>query len=101
MEVRGIVAEHDDVLMHWHVTVTHTGPLLGIAPTGRPLSIDGIDHFVIRQGKIVSGFVVFGQMQYARQIGLLPPDGSAGDKALMAAFNARTKVAERLKRRSA
>jgi len=101
MEVRGIVAEHDDVLMHWHVTVTHTGPLLGIAPTGTPLSIDGIDHFVIRQGKIVSGFVVFGQMQYARQIGLLPPDGSAGDKALMAAFNARTKVAERLKRRSA
>jgi hypothetical protein len=31
-------------------------------------------------------------MQHARQIGLLPPDGSRVDKALKAAFNGRTKL---------
>ena len=100
MEIRGLVADGDDVFMQWHLTGTHRGTLLGIAPTGKPLAVDGIDHFVLRDGKLVSNFVVFDQLQYARQIGMMPPQGSAGDKAMTAAFNARTKLAARLKRRS-
>jgi hypothetical protein len=53
---------------------------------------------VIRDGKVVSNFVVFDQMQYARQLGMMPPDGSGADKAMKTAFNARTKLVERLKR---
>jgi hypothetical protein len=53
---------------------------------------------VIRDGKIVSNFVVFDQMQYARQLGMMPPEGSPGDRAVKAAFNAKTKLAQRLKR---
>jgi hypothetical protein len=70
-----------------------------VAPTGKALAIDGIDHFVVRDGKIVSNFVVVDQLQYARQIGMMPPDGSAADKAMKSVFNARTKLAEKLKRR--
>ena len=43
----------DDVFVHWHLEGTHEGPLLGIEPTGKPLAIDGMDHFVIRDGKVV------------------------------------------------
>lgn len=99
IEVKTITEQGDDVFVHWHATGTHTGPLLGIAPTGRRIAIDGIDHFVIRDRKVVSNFVVFDQMQYARGIGMMPPDGSAADKALKGAFNAKTALAERLKRR--
>ena len=99
MEIRNLAASGDDVYVHWHLTGTHTGPLLGIAPTGRRLEVDGIDHFVMRDGKVVSNFVVFDQMQYARGIGMMPPDGSAGDKALKAAFNAKTALAGRLRRK--
>ena len=98
MEVVSIVEHGEDVFVHWHLTGKHTGLLLGIQPTGKPLAIDGMDHFVLRDGKSVSNFVIFDQMQYARQIGMMPPDGSAGDKALKSAFNARTKVAAKLKR---
>jgi steroid delta-isomerase-like uncharacterized protein len=98
MEVVTIAAQGDDVFVQWHLTGTHAGPLLGIAPTGKAISIDGMDHFVVRDGKVVSNFVVVDQMQYARQIGMMPPDGSAADRALKSAFNARTKLAERLKR---
>jgi hypothetical protein len=38
------------------------------------------------------------QLQYAREIGMMPPDGSAADRAMKAAFNARTRLARRLKR---
>ena len=97
LEIRSIVEQGEDVFVQWHLTGTHTGPLLGIEPTGKPLAIDGIDHFVVRDRKVVSNFVVFDQMQYARQIGMMPADGSPGDKAFKAAFNARTKLARRLR----
>lgn len=98
MEVITIAEQGEDVFVHWHLTGTHAGPILGIAPTGKPLAIDGMDHFVVRDGKVVSNFVVFDQMQYARQIGMLAQDGSAADKAMKTAFNARTRLARRLKR---
>ena len=43
--------------------------------------------------------VVFDQMKFARQVGLLPRDGSVADKAFMAAFNVKTKVAIAARRR--
>lgn len=98
MEVVSTATDGDDVFVHWHLTGTHTGLLLGIEPTGKALAVDGMDHFVVRDGKVVSNFVIFDQMQYARQIGMMPPDGSSADKALKSAFNLRTKVAERIRR---
>jgi steroid delta-isomerase-like uncharacterized protein len=98
MEIVGIVEQDEHAFVHWHLTGTHRGQLLGIEPTGRKLSIDGMDHFTIRDGVIVSNFVIFDQMQYARQIGMMPPDGSTADKSLKVAFNARTKLLARVRR---
>lgn len=98
IEVRSIVEQGDDVFVQWRLSGLHTGPIQGIEPTGKPIEVDGIDHFVVRDGKVVSNFVVFDQMQYARQLGLLPVEGSTGDKAFKAAFNAKTKVLESFKR---
>lgn len=98
MEPLALAEQGDDVFLHWHLTGTHSGAIQGIEPTGRQVAIDGMDHFVIRGGKIVSNFVVFDQMQYARQLGLMPPDGSSGDRAVKAAFNAKTKLSQRFKR---
>jgi|tagenome__1003787_1003787.scaffolds.fasta_scaffold19963254_1 steroid delta-isomerase-like uncharacterized protein len=96
MEIISLAEQGDDVFVHWHLEGTHQGPLLGIEGTGKAVSIDGMDHFVLREGRVISNFVVFDQMQYARQIGMMPPDASAGDRALKAAFNARTRLARRL-----
>lgn len=98
MEVTTITEQGDDVFVHWRLTGTHDGPLMGIEPTHKRIEVDGMDHFVFRDGDVVSNFVVFDQMQYARQLGMLPEDGTGADKALKGAFNARTKLAARLKR---
>jgi steroid delta-isomerase-like uncharacterized protein len=100
MRVVAVAEDGEDVFVHWHMTGTHTGgPFQGIEPTGRTVAIDGMDHFVIRDGTIATAFVVFDQMQFARQIGMLPPDGSRGDRATKAAFNAKTRLLARLRRR--
>jgi steroid delta-isomerase-like uncharacterized protein len=97
MEIVSLAEQGGDVFVQWRLTGTHEGTLLGIEATGKRLEIEGIDHFVLRDGKVVSNFVKVDQLDYARQLGMMPPDGSAADRAMKAAFNARTKLARRLK----
>jgi steroid delta-isomerase-like uncharacterized protein len=102
MRVVTIAETGEDVFVHWHLTGTQTGaPFEGIDPTGRRVAIDGMDHFVIRDGKVMTNFAVYDQMQFARQIGLLPPQDSRADRATKAAFNAKTRLLSRLRRRRA
>ena len=98
MQVLHVVADGEDVFVRWHLTGTHSGtPWAGLDPTGARITLDGIDHFVVRDGKIVSNFVVFDQMEVGRAMGLLPPDGSGPDRALKAAFNAKNRVAAKIR----
>ena len=95
MEKVSSVEEGETVFARWRMTATHTGGQFnGIDVTGKAVSLDGFDQITFRDGKMVSNFVVFDQMDVGRQLGLLPPDGSPPDRALKAAFNAKTKVAE-------
>ena len=99
IEVVNLAEQGDDVYVHWKLTGTHTGtPFQDIQATGRQLEIDGIDHFVVRDGVVASNFVVFDQMQFARAVGLVPQEGAPADRAMKAAFNARTKLMKRLRR---
>ena len=59
--------------------------MLGIAGTGRSIALDGIDHFVCGEATVITNTVVFDQMAFARQVGLLPADRSATDRALKGA----------------
>lgn len=100
MQVVALAESGEDVFVHWHMTGTHSGaPFEGIEPTGSAIALDGMDHFVMRDGTVATNFVVFDQMQFARQIGMLPADGSPGDRATKAAFNAKTRLLSRLRGR--
>ena len=100
MQVVEIVERDEHVFVHWHLTGTFSGePFQGIEPNGKEVALDGMDHFVLRDGQTVTNTVIFDQMQFARQIGLMPPDGSGADKAMKLAFNAKTKLQEQLQQR--
>jgi ketosteroid isomerase-like protein len=99
VEAISIGGSGDDVYACWRMTGRHVGPVLGVAGTNRPIAVDGVDHLVVRDGVIVSNFVIFDQMQFARQVGLLPADESIADRALKAAFNAKTKAADAVRKR--
>ena len=99
MEVRQVVEQGEHVFVRWTATGTHEGTFAGVGGTGKRVSVDGVDHFVIRDGKVVSNFVIYDQVQFATAIGLMPPTGSAADKAMKGAFNLRTRALGKLKRR--
>jgi predicted ester cyclase len=98
MDVVAIAGQGDDVFVHWHLTGTHSGPMFGVQPTGKPITVDGVDHLVLRDGKVASVYVATDGMEFARQFGMMPSDGSAADKALKATFNAKTRLVQTVRR---
>jgi predicted ester cyclase len=98
IRVVSLVEQGERVFVRWKATGTHAGgPFQGIGATGRRFDVDGIDDIVVRDGVVATNFVVFDQMQFARAVGVLPPDGSTPDRAMRAAFNAKTKLVDRVR----
>jgi predicted ester cyclase len=70
------VTQGDMVVAHCHVTGTHGGPHLGVAPTGKSVDFWGMTMARARDGKLVEGWNCFDFLSLYQQIGLLP--GLAG-----------------------
>lgn len=86
----------------WRLQGTFSGgPFQGIDPTGRAVDLRGIDVMAFVDGKLRHNTIYYDGLTFARQIGLLPSEGSGVDRALVSIFNATTTikktVAERLK----
>ena len=91
--VTRLVAGERSCAAEWRIEGTFEGaPYLGIEPTGKHIEIRGLDLFELEDGEIVSNTGYFDGASFARQIGMLPPDGSGADRAMKSAFNAVTKL---------
>jgi steroid delta-isomerase-like uncharacterized protein len=83
-------------VVQWRATGTFRGaPFQGIEPTGRRVDVRGCDCIDVVDGKITRSTAYYDGAAFARGLGLLPQTGSGGEKAMLAAFNAVTKVRSR------
>jgi steroid delta-isomerase-like uncharacterized protein len=99
MTVDRVVADDTSAVVQWHAAGTFTGgPFQGITPTGRRADIRGVDVMEITDG-LIKHTIYYDGATFARQIGLLPGLGSRADQALLAAFNAKTTLSQRARRR--
>ncbi len=88
------------VSVRWHVSGTFSGaPFLGIEPTSSRVDLHGMDLIQIEDGRVAGNNVYYDQLAFARQIGMLPAEGSFADRLLTAAFNLRTKARAALRER--
>jgi predicted ester cyclase len=98
-DLEQVVAEGETVFVAWRLTGRFSGaPFYGVAATGRPIDIRGVDRFTVREGKVTSVFAAYDSMNFAIQAGLLPAIGSPANRAMIHAINARTAVRRRLRR---
>jgi predicted ester cyclase len=93
MTVERVLAQDQDVLVQWRASGTFNGgPLMGIDPTGRRIELRGLDWLEV-DGELIARNTAFADgAALARGMGLLPPQGSAAEKAMFGAFNALTKA---------
>ena len=72
IQVDDILAEGDSVAVRITLKGTHTGRGLGVPPTAREVSIQGIIILRIVDGKIEEAWNSYDQLGLLRQIGALP-----------------------------
>jgi steroid delta-isomerase-like uncharacterized protein len=72
------VAEGDRVVGRWTVQGTHRGDLLGIPPTGRSVTVTGIQILRTAGGRIAERWVNFDALGMLRQIGAVSDPGQPG-----------------------
>jgi limonene-1,2-epoxide hydrolase len=73
-----VVAGETSAAVEWRMTGTFTGAQFqGVDPTGKPIDVRGLD---------------FDQMEFARQLGMMPPMDSGAERAMKSAFNTITKA---------
>ena len=99
LEITSTVAEGDQVAVHWRVTGTFDGEgkFEGLAPNGRPVVLEGVDLLTVADGKIVANYAYTNATEFGRQVGALPSRGSTQERAMAAAFNAKTAIEKRLR----
>jgi glyoxylase-like metal-dependent hydrolase (beta-lactamase superfamily II)/predicted ester cyclase len=97
-EVLDVLAEGERASVRWRATGTHAGPasFLGFAPTGARVDTEGVDVVWVRDGRIARIEAYTDGASIARQLGALPPSGSATEARMAGAFNLRAKLAQRL-----
>jgi predicted ester cyclase len=93
MTVERVLAQDANVLVQWRAAGTFTGSaLMGIEATGRRIDLRGLDWLEV-EGELITRNTAFADgAALARGMGLLPPQGSAAEKAMFGAFNAFTKA---------
>ncbi len=89
----------DRAAFRWHMTGTMTGALEppGFAPTSRRLDAEGIDVFGLRDGLVETYKGYFDARAMAQQLGLLPGNGSKGERVAVAAQRLAAGVGRRLR----
>jgi steroid delta-isomerase-like uncharacterized protein len=66
------IAEGDKVATRWTARGKHDGDLMGVAPSGKQVTVSGLTFSRLANGKVVEGYTnwdTFGMMQ---QLGVVP-----------------------------
>ena len=73
-----LIAEGDKVAERFTARGTHKGEWMGIAPTGKQVTVQGIAIHRITDGKIVENWANMDMLGVMVQLGVVPPPGQAG-----------------------
>lgn len=76
--VRELVAEGDTVVAYWTNTGTHQGDFMGIPPSGRRVTVSGVDVHRLRDGRMAEHWHVVEELQMLQQLGVVPVPQEAG-----------------------
>src|SRR5690606_20492053 len=95
MSVDKVVAEGDYVAESLTLTGVHTGPFLGIPPTGRPVKIMSVNLCRIEDGLVRERWGTSDDLGMLQQLGILPAPGTRGWNVSLKAASAQVAARNR------
>ena len=72
LTILNLLAEGDQVAIHWRIDGTHKGDFLGVAATGKLVTFQGIAWLRIADGKIVEDTAYWDKLSILQQLGTAP-----------------------------
>ncbi len=75
MRVDDTLVDGDKIVVRWTATGTNTGPMMGMPPTGKKVSVIGMGISRVAGGKIVESWGAFDQLGMLQQLGIVPVMG--------------------------
>lgn len=102
-EILDVMSAGEKAAVRWRARGAFTGSARfeGLDPNGAQIDVQGCDVLTIREGRIHRNDAYMNGAEMARQLGALPPQGSAPEKALTAALNLKTRLLGALRSRRA
>src|SRR6185369_13272933 len=80
LEIEHVTEGGDSAVVQWRSTATFTGtPFEGIASNGKRVEVRGVDCMRFEGGRLRHNTVYYDGMSFARQVGLLPMQGSPAE----------------------
>ena len=67
-----MIAENDKVVLHWRFSATHQGDFLGVAATGKQVTIQGLALFRVMDSKIAEDTSYWDNLSILEQLGAAP-----------------------------
>ena len=92
-----LAVDGEVVLWAWSMEGTHRGAIdpPGFAPTGRPMRVEGVDEWTMREGRIARYRAFYDMNDLARQLGIVPPAGSRAERGMVALQRLQARLARR------
>ena len=86
-----------NAIVPWRMRGTNTGPMQppGFAPTGRPVTVEGVDHWWLRDGLVARYRADYDVLGMMRQLGIMPERGSREERAMVRLQRVRTRLGRR------
>jgi len=78
-EVEDVVAEDDTAALRYTATGTHEGTFMGIAPTGKRVSVSGMEMYRVEDGSIVEMWTSYDALGLFQELGLVEPFEALSD----------------------
>jgi steroid delta-isomerase-like uncharacterized protein len=64
-----VIVDAESVAVRWTLTGVHSAGFLGLPPTGKPVEFDGVDMYVMREGRMAAHWNVVDMWAFYRQVG--------------------------------
>ena len=88
-----VIADGNTAVVQYRMRGNFTsGRFQGLDAPHKPIEIRGADIIEVENGLIVRNTAFSDGLDFARQVGMLPPQGSGVEKALYGAFNGMNKL---------
>jgi steroid delta-isomerase-like uncharacterized protein len=78
ISIEDVIAQGDKVAVRITWQGTHQGEFMGIPPTGKPVTVTGINLYRVANGKIVEEWWQEDILGLMQQLGVLPPPPAQG-----------------------